>query len=611
MRGSIPSVPADASVNFGYYCRRRIRQAEAAGIAFAFIADGLYINEKSRSRISSTASNRSRSWRPSRRSTTKIGLVGTLSTSYSDPFTVARQFATIDAISGGRAGWNAVTSPLEGSGRNYSREHPEHGLRYEIAEEYLEVVKGLWDSWDDDAFIRDRASGRFVDFTKMRRLDHKGRFFSVEGPLNISRSPQGQPVLFQAGASDDGIRLAGHHADAVFTNGGPIEDAKVFYRQVKDSAVAHGRRPEHVRIFPGIGPIVGRTLAEAEEKYRAIRDLLSVEEALLYLGRFFDHHDFSAYPLDGPFPDLGDIGKNSFRATTDTIKRTARERNLTLREVALETATRRSLIGTPESVSDELGPLGGGGGGRRLHPRLPGAGRRAGRFRPPRAAAAAGARPLRPGAARHDAARESRPALSRKPLCRGTGAGAGRGRAGRAPMTDAIRIAGPEDAPALLDLLNAAYQPLREMGIRFTAVTADLDLVRRIIRRHTTFLLERDGALIGTVSVRFPWPMGEGHLATYPFIHWFAVAPQLKRQGIGAALLDHVESDFLRDRIKAPAVYLATATRHPWLAGIYERRGYEAFHRQPSSRSACAPTWTRCRWKRTPTCLALASNSRA
>ncbi|MGO4724592.1 MULTISPECIES: LLM class flavin-dependent oxidoreductase [unclassified Inquilinus] len=347
-----PSVPADASVNFGFLLDAA-RKAEAAGIAFAFIADGLYINEKSIphflnrfepiSILSALAAV-----------TSKIGLVGTLSTSYSDPFTVARQFATIDAISGGRAGWNAVTSPLEGSGRNYSREHPEHGLRYEIAEEYLEVVKGLWDSWDDDAFIRDRATGRFVDFTKMRRLNHQGRFFSVEGPLNISRSAQGQPVLFQAGASDDGIRLAGHHADAVFTNGGPIEDAKVFYKQVKDSAVAHGRRPEHVRIFPGIGPIVGRTAAEAEEKYRAIRDLLSVEEALLYLGRFFDHHDFSQYPLDGPFPDLGDLGKNSFRATTDTIKRTARERNLTLREVALETATRRALIGTPETVADEL-----------------------------------------------------------------------------------------------------------------------------------------------------------------------------------------------------------------------------------------------------------------
>ena len=151
-------------------------------------------------------------------------------------------------------------------------------------------------------------------------------------------------------------------------------------------------------------------------------------------------------------------------------------------------------------------------------------------------------------------------------------------------MAESIRIAGAADAPAVLDLLRAAYQPLREMGIRFTAVTADLDLVRRTVERHTTFLLERDGEAAATVSVRFPWPMGEGHLASYPFIHWFAVAPGLKRQGIGSALLRHVEDDFLRDRVKAPAVYLATATRHPWLRGIYERRGYQAFHRQPSSR---------------------------
>ncbi|MGF6232692.1 GNAT superfamily N-acetyltransferase [Inquilinus ginsengisoli] len=151
-------------------------------------------------------------------------------------------------------------------------------------------------------------------------------------------------------------------------------------------------------------------------------------------------------------------------------------------------------------------------------------------------------------------------------------------------MADSIRIAGPDDAPAVLDLLRAAYQPLREMGIRFTAVTADLELVRRTVERHTTFLLERDGGAVATVSVRFPWPVGERHLASYPFIHWFAVAPRLKRQGVGSALLQHVEDDFLRDRVKAPAVYLATATRHPWLRGIYERRGYQAFHRQPSSR---------------------------
>jgi FMN-dependent oxidoreductase (nitrilotriacetate monooxygenase family) len=348
-----PSGPADASVNFEFFVNTA-RRAEAAGIAFAFVADGLYINAQSIphflnrfepiSILSALAA-----------STSKIGLVGTVSTSYSDPFTVARQFATIDQISGGRAGWNAVTTPLEGSGRNYSREHPEHELRYEIADEYLDVIKGLWDSWDDDAFVRNRETGVYADKSKLHTLGHKGRFFRVEGPLNIGRSKQGQPVVFQAGASDSGIKLAGKHADAVFTNGGPIEDAKVFYKQVKQSAIAQGRRAAEIGLYPGIGPVVGATAEEAEQKYQAIRNLVTIEEALLYLGRFFDHHDFSIYPLDETFPDIGDIGKNSFRATTDRIKKTAREKNLTLREIALDAATpRTAFIGTAEHIADEI-----------------------------------------------------------------------------------------------------------------------------------------------------------------------------------------------------------------------------------------------------------------
>ncbi|WP_112603759.1 LLM class flavin-dependent oxidoreductase (plasmid) [Rhizobium sp. WW22] len=348
-----PSVPADASTNLNFFVKTA-RKAEEAGIAFAFVADGLYINEQSIPHflnrfepltiLSALAAF-----------TTKLGLVGTVSTSYSDPFTIARQFASLDLISGGRAGWNAVTSPLEGSGRNYSREHPEHELRYEIADEYLDAIKGLWDSWDDDAFVRDRESGVYADKSKLHRLNHKGRFFRIEGPLNIGRSKQGQPVVFQAGASDSGIRLAGKHADAVFTNGGPLEDAKIFYKQVKQSAIAHGRSAADIGIFPGIGPIVGATQEEAEAKYQAIRNLVTIEEALAYLGRFFDHHDFSAYPLDEPFPDLGDIGRNNFRATTDRIKKTAREKGLTLREVALDAATpRTSFIGTAEHIANEI-----------------------------------------------------------------------------------------------------------------------------------------------------------------------------------------------------------------------------------------------------------------
>lgn len=354
-----PSVPADASINFDFYVDRA-RKAEAAGIDFVFIADGLYIHEKSAPHflnrfepialLSALAAV-----------TSKVGLVGTMSTSYSDPYSVARQFASIDAISGGRAGWNAVTSPLEGSGKNYSRPHPHHSLRYRIAEEYLEVTKGLWDSWDDDAFVRDRASGRFFDPAKMHRLNYRGRFFSVEGPLNIGRSDQGQPVVFLAGSSDDGIRLAGLHADAVFTNGGSFEECRTFYRRVKESAVAQGRRADDVKIFPGIGPIVGATAQEVEKKFGEIRDLLSVDDALDWLSHLFDKHDFRAYPLDGPFPDLKSVGSEGFRSTTDNIKRIAHERGLTLREAALETATRRvhigtseGLIGTPDRIADEL-----------------------------------------------------------------------------------------------------------------------------------------------------------------------------------------------------------------------------------------------------------------
>ncbi|WP_321956905.1 LLM class flavin-dependent oxidoreductase [Paraburkholderia bannensis] len=348
-----PGGPADASVNIDFITGIA-QKAEANGVAFAFVADGLYINDKSIphflnrfepiSVLSALAT-----------ATTKIGLAGTLSTSYSHPFTVARQFASLDLISGGRAGWNVVTSPLEGSAKNYGGEHPDHELRYEIADEYLDVVQGLWDSWDDDAFVRDRESGKFFERDKLHTLDHKGRFFEVAGPLNIQRSPQGQPVIFQAGSSESGIDLAGKYADAVFTHSPSLEETREFAERVRASAVAHGRAASDVKIFPGIGPIVGNTREEAEEKYRAIRNLLSIEDALAYLGRFFEHHDFSQYPLDEPFPELGDLGTNSFRSTTDRIKSEARRSGATLREVALEVATPKTqFLGTGEQIADEL-----------------------------------------------------------------------------------------------------------------------------------------------------------------------------------------------------------------------------------------------------------------
>ncbi|MDO3413079.1 LLM class flavin-dependent oxidoreductase [Saccharibacillus sp. CPCC 101409] len=349
-----PEVQSDAGVNFEFY-KRQARTAEEGKFDLIFIADGLYINEKSIPHflnrfepltiLSALAA-----------ATERIGLVGTLSTSYSEPFTVARQFGSLDQISGGRAGWNVVTSPLEGTARNHiTRPHPAHAERYRIAEEHLDVVRGLWDSWEDDAFVRDKESGVFFDPDKLHRLNHKGHYFSVEGPLNISRSKQGQPVVFQAGSSEDGKSLAARSADAVFTGHEKIEDAQEFYRDVKSRAAANGRGADEIVILPGINPIVGRTREEAEHKYEEIASLVTIEKALEYLGRFFDHHDFSQYPLDEAFPDLGDLGSNTFKSGTDKIKRDAREQNLTLRQVALRSATpKTSFIGTAEEVADRI-----------------------------------------------------------------------------------------------------------------------------------------------------------------------------------------------------------------------------------------------------------------
>lgn len=349
-----PAAVVDASINLKY-ATSVARKAEQGKLDFLFVADGLFINEKSiphflnrfepLTLLSTLAAV-----------TEHIGLVGTVSTSYSEPFTVARQFASLDHLSGGRAGWNVVTSPLEGSAKNFSRaQHPEHALRYRIADEYLQVVKGLWDSWEEDAFIRNKESGQFFDASKLHTLDHHGDFFQVQGPLNIGRTPQGRPIVFQAGASVDGRKLAARHADAIFTHQPTLEEAQAFYRDVKQQLVANGRKPDDLHIFQGVSVIVGKDAEDVEQQYQTTAALVSIKDALNYLGRFFDHHDFSQYPLDAPFPDIGDIGQNSFRSTTDEIKEKARKYGHTLRQAALEAATERpKFFGTPEEVADGL-----------------------------------------------------------------------------------------------------------------------------------------------------------------------------------------------------------------------------------------------------------------
>lgn len=347
-------VQADASVSLEFY-KEQAQKAEEGKFDLVFIADGVYINEKSIPHflnrfepltiLSALAAV-----------TSHIGLIGTVSTSYSEPFTVARQFASLDQISQGRGGWNVVTTPLESTALNYNKtieEHPDHAKRYRIASEYLQVVKGLWDSWEDDAFTRDKESGEFFDPAKLHTLHHKGEFFSVQGPLNVARSKQGRPIIFQAGSSEVGKDLAAKEADAVFTGQPTLEAAQAFYQDVKNRAQAFGRNPEEIVILPGIAPIIGVTEEDAERKYQEVANLVSIDKALDYLGRYFDHHDFSQYELDAPFPEIGDIGKNSFQSTTDRIKQEAKDEQLTLRQVALREATPRTpFIGTPEKVAD-------------------------------------------------------------------------------------------------------------------------------------------------------------------------------------------------------------------------------------------------------------------
>lgn len=348
-----PTIPSDASVSFEFY-KEQAKMSEQGKFDFVFIADALYINEKSNPHylnrfepltiLSALAAV-----------TSHIGLVGTLSTSYSEPFSAARQFASLDMLSGGRAGWNAVTSGLENTALNFSKrveDHPTHENRYKMAYEFVAVMKGLWNSWEEDAFIRNKETGVFFDREKLHRLDHKGEFFSVQGPLNIGRSPQGQPVIFQAGSSSAGKEFSAQEADVVFAIMPTIEEAQNYYHDVKNRVIENGRKADDIIIMQGISPIIGETEEEAEAKYEELANLVTIEQALAFLGRHFEHHDFSQYPLDEPFPDLGSLGDNSFKSDSDRIKRIAKEENLTLRQVALREATPRTpFIGTAGTIA--------------------------------------------------------------------------------------------------------------------------------------------------------------------------------------------------------------------------------------------------------------------
>ncbi|HLY88123.1 MAG TPA: LLM class flavin-dependent oxidoreductase [Acetobacteraceae bacterium] len=288
--------------------------------------------------------------------TSHIGLIATATTTYNEPYNIARRFMSIDHISEGRAGWNLVTSQIEDEAQNFGyAEHVDHAKRYARAAEFYDVVVGLWDSWEDAALLRDKARGIYMDRDKVHFLDHEGEHFKVRGPLNITRSAQGWPVVAQAGSSEAGRELAAKTADVVFTAQTQIDEARVFYADVKARAARYGRSAEDIVIMPGITPVLGATMAEARERYEELQALLPDDLALQSMSHISGGLDLSKFPLDGPLPDLPP--SNAAKARQALVVKTAREQNMTLRQIARHTAAamgHRVLVGTAEYIADEL-----------------------------------------------------------------------------------------------------------------------------------------------------------------------------------------------------------------------------------------------------------------
>jgi alkanesulfonate monooxygenase len=291
--------------------------------------------------------------------TKNIGLVCTATTSFEQPFMVARRFATLDHISGGRAGWNVVTSGNDTEAQNFTKvPHLPKKERYRRGREFVDVVRALWDSWDDDAFVRDRESGIFFDRSKMHVLNHHGEYYDVRGPLNVARTPQGQPVIVQAGLSEDGRQLAAETAEVVFAAHDSIESAQEFYADVKGRMKAFGRSPDHLKILPGLSVIVAPTHEEAQAKFQQLQELLHPALGLALLSSRLGH-DVSAYALDEPLPPLPE--NNVISSRSDMIKAWSKElidgKPPTLRQLCQRFAASRghySIVGTPKEVVDEM-----------------------------------------------------------------------------------------------------------------------------------------------------------------------------------------------------------------------------------------------------------------
>ncbi|WP_406118253.1 LLM class flavin-dependent oxidoreductase [Streptomyces sp. NBC_00989] len=351
-----PRVAKNASIDINYYIRLA-QAAEHALFDALFIVDSQFINStypahylnrlEPLTLLSAVATH-----------TKHLGLVGTASSTYNSPFNLARRFASLDHISGGRAGWNVVTSFDTGTARNFGLdEHLDYATRYGRALEFVQVARGLWDSYEDDAFPADVERGVFLDPAKLHELDHAGEHFKIAGPLNLSRSPQGQPVIFQAGVSEEGRDLAAQVAEGIFAPGGTLESARDYYADVKKRAAAYGRDPEHVKILIHGGPVVAATDEAARRREREIfEEDDDFGRNLALLGRSFGAYDFSVHDLDAPFPDVAHLAEKGGRTGAAQLIERAKAEGLTLRQVAesINQFRQSPFVGDPTTVADTL-----------------------------------------------------------------------------------------------------------------------------------------------------------------------------------------------------------------------------------------------------------------
>jgi FMN-dependent oxidoreductase (nitrilotriacetate monooxygenase family) len=353
-----PEVPADGAIDFGYFLASA-QAAERAKFDMIFFADGIGIRDKDNPPGSLARSHKNAELEPLTLlsaiapMTKHIGLVTTASTTYNEPFHIARKFASLDHISRGRAGWNIVTSWSDAEAQNFNRDqHLEYDTRYERAHEFVDVVTGLWDSWEDDAFIRDKASGQFYHPDKLHVLNHKGKHFAVRGPLNSARTPQGRPILVQAGTAQQGQEIAAQFADLVYAGEHEIGGARAYYASVKDRMAKYGRPREHLHVLPALVPFVGRTRQEAQDKLEQMQALIDPLVGLSILSTMLG--DLSAYPLDEPMPELpAAVSMNSGKQ----IVAKARAENMTIRQVYEAYGAgfgMRVVVGTPKDIADHM-----------------------------------------------------------------------------------------------------------------------------------------------------------------------------------------------------------------------------------------------------------------